>query len=166
MTGRAYPARPLVGIGVAVLRGTRVLLIRRGKPPSAGQWALPGGAQKLGETAEQAARREILEETGVEIGPLHLAAVIDSIHHDAAGAVEYHYTIIDYAAAWTAGEPRAAADATAVTWAETDALGPYDLWSEAHRVIARARALLAPTPHNRHRTTASQPFCIRNEDSP
>ena len=57
MTAREYPVRPLVGIGVAVLRADAVLLVRRGKAPTSGAWSLPGGAQKLGETAEQAARR-------------------------------------------------------------------------------------------------------------
>ena len=139
---RAYPARPIVGIGVAVLRGDRVLLVRRGRPPSMGQWALPGGAQKLGETAEAAARREVLEETGVTLGALHLAAVVDSLHRDAAGAIEYHYTIIDYAAAWRAGDAVAGGDADEVAWADMTALEPFALWSEAHRVISRARSLL------------------------
>ena len=58
MSGREYPARPLVGIGIIVLRADAVLLVRRGRPPSEGKWSLPGGAQKLGETAEAAARRE------------------------------------------------------------------------------------------------------------
>ena len=46
--GRRYPRRPIVGVGVVVVRGDRVLLIRRGKPPRQGQWSLPGGAQELG----------------------------------------------------------------------------------------------------------------------
>ena len=63
---REYPARPIVGIGVAVLRPgadgvAEVLLVRRGKAPNIGSWALPGGAQDLGETAAEAARREIQE---------------------------------------------------------------------------------------------------------
>jgi 8-oxo-dGTP diphosphatase len=115
---------------------------RKFRPPSLGQWALPGGAQELGETAEAAARRELLEETGVSAGALHLAAVVDSLHHDAAGAVEYHYTIIDFAARWLSGEARAGSDVSNVVWAEMDGLEAYGLWSEAHRVIGLARAML------------------------
>lgn len=142
MSDREYPARPIVGIGVVVLKGSRVLLVRRGKPPNVGSWTLPGGAQELNETVEQAARRELMEETGVEVGPLHLAAVVDNIRPDDAGRVRFHYTIIDFAAAWTDGEPVAGTDVSEAVWAEADRLDDYALWSEAHRVIAIARRLV------------------------
>ena len=57
--GRRYPRRPIVGVGVVVVRGDRVLLIRRGKPPRQGQWSLPGGAQELGETVEEIGRAHV-----------------------------------------------------------------------------------------------------------
>lgn len=139
---RAYPARPLVGIGVAVLRPDAVLLIRRGHPPNEGSWALPGGGQELGETAEACARRELAEETGLAVGALHLAAIVDSITPDAAGAIRYHYTIIDYAAAWQGDTPRPGGDATACVWAPFDRLADYQLWSEALRVISIGRNLV------------------------
>ena len=141
-TGREYPLRPIVGIGIVVLKGNDVLLIQRAKPPNIGSWSLPGGAQELGETVEQAARRELEEETGVTVGALHLVAVVDNIRPDPDGRPRYHYTIIDYAARWEAGEPRAASDVGAAIWAPMDALEPYRLWDQAHLVIARARALL------------------------
>jgi ADP-ribose pyrophosphatase YjhB (NUDIX family) len=137
---REYPARPLVGIGAVVLRRDSVLLVRRGKPPSAGSWSIPGGAQKLGETAEAAARRELREETGLDVGPLHLLTHVDSIHRDAAGRVQYHYTILDFAAEWVSGEPTAGGDVTEAGFFAFDALEPLQLWSEAHRVIGLARA--------------------------
>jgi 8-oxo-dGTP diphosphatase len=122
--------------------GGEVLLIRRGKAPNFGKWSLPGGAQELGETAETAARRELLEETGLEVGELLLAANVDSIHRDSDNRVQYHYTIIDFAALWHAGEPAAGGDASEIAWAGFDCLGEFELWSEAHRVIAIARGLL------------------------
>jgi ADP-ribose pyrophosphatase YjhB (NUDIX family) len=137
---REYPARPIVGIGIVVLKPpTEVLLIRRGRAPMLGRWGLPGGAQELGETAEDAARRELLEETGLRVGALTLAGNVDSIDHDEAGRIRYHYTILDFAALWSGGEPQALSDATEVTWADLRDLEPYDLWSEAHRIIALAR---------------------------
>ncbi len=143
MTSRDYPARPLVGIGVVLLKPPgAVLLVRRGKPPGMGQWSLPGGAQKLGETAEQAARRELAEETGLAAGPLTLAANVDSIHYDEAGRVQYHYTILDFAGLWQGGDPVADGDATDALFARFDDLDRYGLWSEAHRVIGTARRLL------------------------
>ena len=143
MSGREYPPRPIVGIGVAVLRPGAVLLARRGRPPNEGAWSLPGGAQKLGETAEQAARRELAEETGLAVGDLLLAAYVDSIHRDPDGRVRYHYTILDFCARWSGGEPAPADDILEVAWAPFDRLDAFDLWSEAQRVIAVARQRLS-----------------------
>ena len=137
---REYPTHPMVGIGAVVLRGDSVLLVRRGKPPAIGSWSIPGGAQEVGETAEAAARRELLEETGVEVGPLHLLTHVDSITRDPAGRVQYHYTILDFAAEWLSGEPTAGSDVTDAAFFAFDALGPLKLWTEAHRVIHLARA--------------------------
>jgi ADP-ribose pyrophosphatase YjhB (NUDIX family) len=142
MSSREYPARPLVGIGVVVLRPGAVLLVRRGKPPNMGAWSLPGGAQETGETAEETARRELLEETALTVGPLILAANVDSIHRDAEGRVQFHYTILDFAARWAGGDPAPGGDVTDAVWAPLDRLADYALWSEAHRVIGRARELL------------------------
>lgn len=145
---RDYPLRPLVGIGVVLLRPAHgsapgeVLLVRRAKPPAMGQWSLPGGGQELGETAEHAARRELAEETGLVAGPMVLAANVDSIHQDGTGRVQFHYTILDFAAWWQGGEPVAGSDVSDARFVPLDDLARYDLWSEAHRVIDLAlRAL-------------------------
>ena len=142
MSDREYPARPIVGIGIVVIKGNTVLLVRRGKPPNIGAWTLPGGAQELGETTEDAARRELLEETGIEVGKLHFAATVNNIRHDETGRVRFHYTIIDFVARWVSGDPVADTDVTEAVWAPLDALDDYGLWSEAHRVIAIARRLV------------------------
>ena len=137
---RTYPDRPLVGIGVAVLRPDAVLLVRRGTPPALGQWSLPGGAQHLGETAEDAARRELYEETGLAVGELTLIGHVDSIHRDAAGRIRYHYTILDFAAFWQGDTPRAGSDVTEVAWAAFGDFDRFDLWAEARRIVTEARA--------------------------
>ena len=144
---REYPDRPFVGLGVVILRPglgavPDVLLARRGKAPNRGSWSLPGGAQELGETAEQGARREIAEECGLHLGPLHLAANVDIIRRDPDGRVRFHYTIIDFAALWQGDTARPGDDVDAVAWVGLDALAPYDLTAEALRVITIAHGLL------------------------
>jgi len=142
VTDREYPTRPWVGIGVIAFDGDRVLLAQRGKPPRIGSWSLPGGAQHLGETAEAAARRELREETGIEVGRLTLTAVVDAITAEPDGGIRYHYTIIDYCARWTAGEARAGDDVAAVAWAAPGELDGYGLTEAVRQVIALARERL------------------------
>ncbi len=144
---REYPDRPFVGLGVVVLRPgmedvPEVLLARRGKAPNQGSWSLPGGAQELGETAEDGARREIAEECGLQLGALQLAANVDIIRRDPDGRVRFHYTIIDFAAWWQGDAARPGDDVDAVAWVAVSGLAPYALSAEAHRVIAIARGLL------------------------
>jgi ADP-ribose pyrophosphatase YjhB (NUDIX family) len=143
MSDREYPARPIVGIGIVVIKGDHVLLCRRGKPPNLGSWTLPGGAQEVGETCEAAARRELEEETGLTVGALHFCAYVDTMRRDATGRIRFHYTILDFAARWEAGDPTAGSDVSETHWAPLDALEPYGLWSEAHRIIGIARRLVA-----------------------
>ncbi|MCA3322734.1 MAG: NUDIX hydrolase [Roseomonas sp.] len=139
---REYPDRPWVGIGCIVFREEAVLLVRRGKPPRIGQWSLPGGAQHVGEKAEEAARRELREETSIEVGQMALAYVFDAINQDDDGRARYHYTIIDFAALWLEGEARAGDDVSEVAWALPHELHAYDLTEAAHEAIAAARIAL------------------------
>jgi len=144
--GREFPARPIVGIGVAVLRDSGVLMIRRGRPPGEGAWSLPGGAQKLGETVEQAARRELAEETGLTVRTLHLAGCVDSIHADPGGAIRFHYTILDFCAAYAGGEARPGGDALDVAWIDRAQLDRHQVWSETQRIIRASETMLRPLP--------------------
>jgi 8-oxo-dGTP diphosphatase len=134
---REYPPRPLVGVGIVVWHGERVLLVRRGKPPRVGQWSLPGGAQKLGETVTQAARREVLEEAGLAVEVGEVLAVVDLIERDGE-RVRYHYTLIDFGAEAPGSALRPGGDAADARWfslAEVEQLG---LWSETVRIIKLA----------------------------
>lgn len=137
---RDYPSRPVVGVGAVVWRDGRVLLIRRGKPPRAGQWSLPGGAQELGETVLEAARREVREETGLELARVELLTVVDSITRDDRGGVRWHYTLVDVVAEAAAGAARPGSDAAEVGWFGLDELDGLGLWAETVRVIRLAAA--------------------------
>ena len=135
---REYPARPIIGVGVVVWHGDRVLLVRRGKAPRWGQWSLPGGAQQLGETVAEAARREIKEEVGLDVALGDIVATVDLIERDPDERIRYHYTLIDFVAESHYPELRPGSDAADARWfsiAEIDTLG---LWSETVRVIRRA----------------------------
>ncbi len=133
--------RPVVGVGVVVLRGGDVLLVRRGEPPRKDQWSIPGGKQERGETVRDAAHREIREETGVEVALIGLVDVVDGIRRDDAGAAISHYTLIDFAAEWVSGEPVAGDDAAEARWTPLESLDDYRLWSETRRIIAAAAAM-------------------------
>lgn len=137
-SNRLYPDRPIVGVGVVVLRGNEVLLIRRAKPPVSDNWSIPGGAQEIGETVREAARREVAEETGIGIEIVGLIDVVDGITRDDEGRAKFHYTLVDFAALWRSGEARAASDAAAARWAGLDEIAEIPLWDETRRIIARA----------------------------
>ena len=140
---RMNPQRPIVGVGVVVWRGDRVLLVRRGKEPNKGQWSIPGGAQRLGETVFEAAAREVLEETGLEVSICGLVDVVDGIMRE-AGRVVYHYTLVDVVAESLEGEPVAADDAAAVGWFTLADLPALKLWSETERIIRESRPRPGP----------------------
>jgi ADP-ribose pyrophosphatase YjhB (NUDIX family) len=135
---RDYPDQPIVGVGIVIWRDSRVLLIRRGNPPRQGQWSLPGGAQELGETVFDAARREAREETGLDVAVLGLLDVVDSIRHDDGGRVKQHYTLVDVFAAAPDGDAVAGDDAADAAWFDIGDIGSLGLWSETERVIGLA----------------------------
>lgn len=138
---RQYPRLPMIGVGAVVLRDDQVLLIRRAKPPRQGEWSLPGGLQKLGETIYEAATREVLEETGVVVRPNGIVEVIDLIERDddaKDAAVRWHYTLIDVLAAWQAGEPEPASDASEARWFPVADIRRVVAWGETARIVEKA----------------------------
>jgi 8-oxo-dGTP diphosphatase len=136
---REYPARPIVGVGVVVWHGDRVLLVRRGKPPRWGQWSLPGGAQQLGETVAEAARREVREEVGLEVALGEIVATVDLIERDPHDRIRYHYTVIDFVAEAPSAALQPGSDAADARWFSIEEIEALGLWSETVRVIGLAR---------------------------
>ena len=154
MARRAFPDRPLVGVGVVVLRDWSVLLIRRARAPLLGALSFPGGGQRLGETVEATGRRELMEETGVEAGPLRLAAHVDAIDRDENGAIRFHYTILDLAGRWLGGEPRAGGDVSEAFFAPIERLGAVGL-DDAHQAVVRSALSSAGCSDLNHSAGAS-----------
>lgn len=132
---REKPTRPIVGVGAIVIRDNHVLLIRRGKPPKAGEWSLPGGRQKLGETTAEAAMREVKEETGLDVTLHGILDVVDFMEDDKKGGLRFHYTLVDYLATAPWGTPMAATDAIDARFFPLEEALKLPLWTETLRLI-------------------------------
>jgi 8-oxo-dGTP diphosphatase len=135
---REYPDRPVVGVGGVVIADGRALLIRRGNPPLEGEWSIPGGTLEAGETLIEGVRRELLEETGLDVRVGELIEVFERIFPDGTGKPKYHFVILDYLCEWVRGEARTGSDVTDVAWAEEKELEKYALTPTATRVIRKA----------------------------
>ncbi len=116
MTTSKYPDAPRVGVGALVFKDDRVLLIKRGKSPSKGMWSIPGGRVELGETLQEAAEREVLEETGITVKAGKPVYVFDMVSRDKDGGIKYHYVIVDVTAEYVKGEVKAGDDADDARW--------------------------------------------------
>lgn len=138
-----HAPRPVAGAGIVVFRGEEVLLIRRGKPPYEGEWSLPGGKIEYGETAAEAALRELAEETGTTARIAGLIDVIDSIGTREPGRPgDWHYVLVDFAGVWTGGEPVAADDVSEAGFFPYDEAVAMTRWDKTRNVIGRARAIV------------------------
>jgi 8-oxo-dGTP diphosphatase len=102
---RTYPQRPYLAVSAAIVRGGKVLLVRRARQPALNLYTLPGGAVEVGETLHAAVIREVREETQLLVEPMALAGEREVITRDAQGRVERHFVILSFAARWLAGEP-------------------------------------------------------------
>jgi len=123
-----------------VIHEGRALLIKRGSEPLKDQWSIPGGTLELGESIQEGVRRELLEETGIEVRVGELIEVFDRIFRDAAGKIQYHFVIVDYLCEKISGEAKPASDVTDTAWVREEDLWNYKLTEAATRVIRKAFA--------------------------
>ena len=135
---RRYPSRPMVGVGAIILERDRVLMAQRGKQPLKGWWSLPGGLLEIGEALTDGLRREVREETGLEVRPLGVLEVFERIMRDAAGAPEYHYVLIDYICRAAGGTLCAGDDVCAVEWVRRRDLARLPITEGTPAVIEKA----------------------------
>ena len=129
-------AGPIVAVGGVIWRGPdQLLLIRRGQPPKAGEWSIPGGRVEHGEALLDALRREIGEETGLTVRISGLIDVAEFIERDAEGRTSSHFVLVDFSAHWAEGEASPASDVEECGWvAPVDALKRVR-WDETRRII-------------------------------
>ncbi len=134
---RRYPSQPLVGAGAVVHRGAKVLLLKRKNPPNEGRWALPGGLVELGETVEEAAVREVTEETGLEVKLEKLIDVQTDIHRDGEERLEYHYVLVDFSASPTGGKLRLNGESSDSRWFSRSELPDIDMSEGTMEVLLK-----------------------------
>ena len=134
---REYPAHPVVGVGAVVVRDGRALIIKRAHEPRKGEWSLPGGLLELGESLQDAARREIKEETGLDVVVGPIIETFDRVHRDDAGRIRYHFVIVDFVCWSDDGEAVAGSDAEAWRGSAADEIDDYGVNAHAKAVILK-----------------------------
>jgi 8-oxo-dGTP diphosphatase len=128
----AFP-HPRLTVDAVAVRGERVLLVRRGKDPYKGRWALPGGFVERGERLEEAVVRELEEETGVTGSLLGLVGAYSRPDRDPRG----HTVSVVYAIAVDDGEARGGDDAAEAGW--HDLASPPTLAFDHDEILADYR---------------------------
>lgn len=137
---RSYPEQPIIGVGAVIIDRGRALLVRRATEPLKGEWSVPGGMLELGEKLRDGARREALEETGLEIEVGEVLDVFDSIFPDADGRTQYHYVLIDFLCRRLSGEAKASSDVSEVRWVTEGELAGLGLRQSIEQVVCKALA--------------------------
>ena len=157
---REYPNAPLIGVGAVIVDASRVVVIKRGRPPLLGQWSIPGGLLELGETLREAVAREAFEETGLVVdvgdlsrgvgerpqtiiaqpdsGPGSVLGVFDRIVFDESDEIQFHYVLIDVLCGVNSGELRAGHDADEARWLTREELTTFPIEEAARQVLLKA----------------------------
>ena len=133
MTGRESAPVPRVGVGGVVVQDGAILMVERGRPPRAGQWAIPGGKLHWGELLEEAVAREVEEETGLSVEVGELIWTGQTIGPD------WHFILLDFEATVTGGSLSAGDDAADAAWVPLDEVEELPLTSSMHELIALVR---------------------------
>ena len=139
---REFPDRPVVGVGGVIVQDGRAVIVKRAHEPRKGEWSLPGGLVELGETLVEATKREIKEETGLDVHVGDVVEVFDRVHR-LDGKIRYHFVIVDYFCRPIGGNLRAGDDAADIAWVTAEELEGYGVNELAARVIRRGLAIAA-----------------------
>jgi ADP-ribose pyrophosphatase YjhB (NUDIX family) len=134
------PIKPQLAVSASVFRDGRILLVRRARAPGLGLWSLPGGRVEFGESLEIALRREVMEETGLQIDIGGLAGWREVL--PGANGSTAHFVIMSFATRWRAGETVLNEELDDFAWLPPDAPGDRQLTPGLPEIIAAARALI------------------------
>lgn len=138
---RLYPVRPILAVSIAVFRDGRVLVGRRVRPPMAGRYSLPGGVVEVGETLIEAAKRELLEEVGVEAEIIGFNRHVEPILREGA-RIRAHFVIASFVGLWTSGEARVSKEIDAVAWIEPEHSASLLTTPELGEILQQARRIV------------------------
>lgn len=141
---RAYPQRPILAVSAAIIRGNRVLIVRRARPPAEGLYTLPGGGVEAGETLHEAVTREVREETGLAIAPVALAGYREAIGRDADGMVARHFVIMAFACRWISGEAALNTEVSEAHWLEPRDIATLRTTDGLSEIVAAAFEKIRP----------------------
>jgi 8-oxo-dGTP diphosphatase len=142
MSSRLYPERPILAASVAVFREGRVLLAARTAPPYDQVFSLPGGLVEPGESLQEAALRELGEETGVTADIIGFAGHVEIIERDADQRIRRHFVVAAFAGRWLGGEGEIGEEAAAILWTRPDETAGLTMTPGLPDILARARALI------------------------
>ena len=134
---RQYPSQPLIGVGAIIIHQSKILIVKRANEPAKGLWSIPGGVVELGEHLHGAIKREVKEETGLEVDIERLVDAVDNIVLDVEGRIQYHYVLLDYLCRLRGGVLKAADDVHEIQWIPLRALHSLPITSSLNRVIAK-----------------------------
>ena len=137
MSLHEYPDSPQSAVGAIVIRGDKVLLVKRCNPPGKGLWSIPGGCIELGETLQEAAERELKEETGVAIRARKPVYTFDVIDRDDQGRIRFHYVIVDLLADYVSGNPSPRSDACGARWVTAQELEELPMSRTTREVLKK-----------------------------
>jgi len=128
---------PIPAVGLFVVKDGRVLLVRRGNEPGRGKWSLPGGRVRFGERSEDAAVREMREETGLEVRLRKVVDVVDVFWRGPEGELLEHFVIVDFEAEVVGGELRASDDAIDARWFSPEELEGIEMTDSTKEFLER-----------------------------
>jgi ADP-ribose pyrophosphatase YjhB (NUDIX family) len=139
---RLYPPRPILAASLAVFRDGKVLIASRTAPPAQALFSLPGGVVEIGETLQDAALREVMEEVGVAAEIVGFVDHAEVIQRDSDGSIKRHFVITCFAGRWISGEGHTSAEAGAVLWVDPDAMGSIPTTKGLPTTLRKAKAVV------------------------
>jgi 8-oxo-dGTP diphosphatase len=135
---RKYPLHPLIGVGALIKAGDEIVVVRREHEPAKGLWSIPGGLLELGERLSDGVKREVLEETGLDVKIDRLIDALDNIVYDEQGKILYHYVLIDYLCSSSRRTLKTATDVTDAQWIRLRDLDKLQTTKTLKRLLVKA----------------------------